>query len=255
MTKALKAALAAALISTATSAWATPSTAFWTPATTYVQPYLVPHLTYDSYFGEPGAYPINTGITIGVLPFEKLQAEIGFDLNYPGYTQNGFYLNAKIGVPEGALGDGLPGLSIGVQNVGFKKDVNDYNLFHGEIGKALPIGTIAVGGYYGVSKVLMVDPTNGKKQQAGFMGAYTTPDLTLNMPALSKLNFTLDGMTGKNGFGAVGGGVGIYFTPAIDILAGPVFFLNKDAQPGAASWLFSVQLDVDVDLLAKPATK
>jgi hypothetical protein len=251
MKKALKAVLAAALLSTATSAWATPSTAFWTPATTYVQPYLVPHLTYDTYFGEPSALPIDTGITIGVLPFEKLQAEIGFDLNYPGRTQNGFYLNAKIGVPEGALGEGFPGLSVGVQNVGFKKDVNNYDLFHGEVGKTLPFGTIALGGYYGVTKALMLNPTTQKAQQAGFMGAYTTPDLTLNLPALNKINFTLDGMSGKNSFGAVGGCVGFYFTPAIDVLAGPVFFLNKDAQPGAASWLWSVQLDVDTDFFAK----
>jgi hypothetical protein len=247
MKKALKALVLGAMLVAARGASATPSTTFWTPATTYVQPYLVPHLTYDTYFGEPSAYPIDTGLTMGVLPFEKLQAEVGFDLFYPGYTKNGFLLNAKLALPEGAFGEYFPGISAGAQNVGFEKDVNDLYLLHAELGKTTPIGAVAVGAYYGVNKKLIIDET-GKKQQAGLMASWTSPDIKIGKPALDKIVFLADAMTGKNAFGAVGGGIGLYFTPAIDILAGPVFFLNKDVQPGTAPWLFSVQLDVDVDL-------
>ena len=54
MKKALKALALGTLLAAAPTAQATPSTTYWTPATTYVQPYLVPHITYDTYFGETG---------------------------------------------------------------------------------------------------------------------------------------------------------------------------------------------------------
>lgn len=246
MKKALQALVVTAVLAAAQLASATPSTVFWTPATTYTQPYLLPHLTYDTYFGEPGAYPIDTGVTMGVLPFEKLQGEVGFDLLYPGYTHNGFLLNAKVTLPEGALGAYVPGVSVGVQNIGFEKDVNDLYLVHGTLGKTFPIGAIGIGAYYGTNGRLMVDEL-GRKRQAGLMASWTSPDIKIGKPGLDKIALMADAMTGKSAFGAVGGGIGLYFTPAIDILAGPVFFLNQDVQPGAAPWLFTVQLDVDVD--------
>ncbi len=250
MKHAFKAAVAAAALAAATAASATPSTDFWSPATTYVQPYLVPHLTYDTYFGETGAYPIDTGITIGVLPWEKLQGEVGFDLLYPGKTKNGLLLNAKVGIPEGAFGEMAPGFSLGVQNIGFAKDINNLFLIHASVGKTLPvIGNLTLGGFYGVNDKLMLTST-GAKAQAGAMLAWYSPDINVKVAGLDKIAFMADVMTGKTAFGAVGAGVGFYFTPAIDILTGPVFFLDKETQPGGSSMLWTVQLDVDFDLRA-----
>ena len=82
MTKVLKPLAAAALIAAASTAFATPSTTFWTPATTYTQPAPVPHLTYDTYFGEQGALQIDTGVEFGLFSSKYLQAEAGFDLFY-----------------------------------------------------------------------------------------------------------------------------------------------------------------------------
>ncbi len=256
MKQALKAVALALALTAASAAQATPSTDFWTPATTYVQPYLVPHLTYDTYFGEPGAYPIDTGITIGVLPWERLQGEVGFDLLYPGKTKNGLLLNAKLVVPEGALGELAPGLSLGVQNVGFEKDVNDLYLVHATVAKTFGgLGNLAVGAYYGLNDKLLLSST-GAKQRTGAMVAYTSPDIPVKLPGLDKIVVLADAMTGKNAFGAVGAGLGFYFTPAIDVLTGPVFFLDKGTQPGGASMLWTVQLDVDFDLRAPaPAAK
>jgi len=252
MKKALKAAAIALALTAAPAALATPSTNFWSPATTYVQPYLVPHLTYDTYFGETGAYPIDTGLTIGVLPFEKLQAEVGFDLFYPGKTKNGLLFNAKLAVPEGALGEMAPGLSLGVQNIGFEKDVNDLFLVHATVAKTFgSLGNLALGAYYGVNDKLLLSST-GKKNQAGAMVAYTSPDINVKLPGLDKIVVLADAMTGKNAFGAVGGGLAFYFTPAIDVITGPVFFLDKDIQPGASKMLWTVQLDVDFDLRTPP---
>ena len=121
-----------------------------------------------------------------------------------------------------------------------------------------------VGGYYGLNDKLLVSST-GDKQQAGFLGAWTSPDIVLNLTGLNKINFIADIQTGKNAFGAVGAGVGLYFTPSIDILTGPVFFFDSKTTalvgpPGTAigssrpDWLWTVQLDIDFDLRpAKPA--
>ena len=249
------AALGSLALTQSEAAWATPSTTFWTPATTYVQPFGVPHITYDTYFSDKGAYPIDTGLEIGILPFEKLQAEVGFDafLPYKGFyaaPSGPFQLNAKLGVPENAVGGWSPGISAGVYGAGLTKSTS-FNILHGEISKTIPGGTLAIGGYYGAGPEVLWTGADGVKR-AGVMGAYVTPDLELNLNGLKKLNFFADVMTGKNGFGGGGPGVGIYFTPAIDLLTGPIFFFDKSVQPGNSSMMWTVQLDVDIDLSPAP---
>ena len=61
-------------------AMATPSTTYWAPSVATCQAKYVPHVTYDTYYGKgtppPGAgaptYPIDTGLTMGVLPWDKV---------------------------------------------------------------------------------------------------------------------------------------------------------------------------------------
>jgi hypothetical protein len=243
--------VAAALLVSSPAALATPSTVFWTPATTYTQPYLVPHLTYDTYFAEAGSYPVTTGLTIGVLPFDAVQGEVGFDLLYPSKGDAALLLNGKLTLVEGKLADWQPGLSAGIMAAGVKKDVTTYDMLYAVASKTVPVvGTLAVGGYYGANKTLFVDAT-GAKAQGGLIASWTSNDLVVDKPALNKVNFFADLQTGKNAFGAVGAGVGFYFTPAIDVLAGPIFFLEPKVQPGQADWMWSMQLDVDLDFAAK----
>ena len=88
------------------AAQATPSTTYWAPSTANCQAWRIPHVTYDTYFGKgPAAgsqgapnYPIDTGLTMGILPFSKVQAEVGFDLLLP--SQDPFFLNAKLCTPD-----------------------------------------------------------------------------------------------------------------------------------------------------------
>src|SRR5690242_7123322 len=69
------------------AAFATPSTTYWAPSVATCQARNLPHITYDTYYGKgtppPGAgapaYPIDTGLTMGVLPWNKVQAEVGYD--------------------------------------------------------------------------------------------------------------------------------------------------------------------------------
>jgi hypothetical protein len=253
----LEAVVVAGLLAAAQEAMATPSTTFWTPATTYTQPFLVPHLTYDSYVAEKGALQNDYGLTVGVIPGDKLQGEVGFDLFLPtpGHGLGDFLqLNAKLTLPEGALAPWQPGVSAGVMNLGFKKDVSDYGLLHAEVGKAFPFGTVAAGGYYGAGSKLLWTGSDGEVHRAGFMASYTSPDLVLDLPGLQKLNLLADLSTGKNWMGAVGGGLAIYFTPAIDLITGPVFFLDGDYYKGGygTDVLWTFQIDVDFDLMKKP---
>ncbi|WP_242393072.1 hypothetical protein [Anaeromyxobacter oryzisoli] len=262
MKKALEAALLAALLTTATAAHATPSTTFWTPETTYTQPYLLPHLTYDTYVAEKGLLQNTYGLTIGVLPFEKLQGEIGVDLFYPTLSLRStdvLQVNGKLTLPENAFGAWQPGVSFGIANAGFKKDISDYDLLHLSVGKTLPvIGSVAVGGYYGAGSKVLWTGSDGKVNRAGFMASWVSPDVKIGKPGLDKIVFLADVSTGKNWFGAVGGGIGLYFTPSIDVLTGPVYLLDRDlykANPMAnTNLMWSVQLDVDVDF-ATPKTK
>lgn len=253
MKKALTAALAAAALAAPLAARATSSTTFWTPATTYVQPYAVPHITYDSYVAEKGGLQNDYGLTVGFLPFDKVQGELGVDSFLPGLAKNNLYLNAKLGLPEGALGSWAPGVSAGVVGVGFKKDISNYDVLHAEIGKTLPVvGNLVLGGYYGLNDKLMVDH-EGKKAQGGAMAAWTSPDVVLNLTGLDKINFIADIQTGNNVYGAYGVGIGLYFTPAIDVLTGPVWWNDSTLmkQLYGTSFMWTVQLDVDFDL-ARP---
>src|SRR2546425_6390975 len=74
--------------------FATPSTTYWTPATSDVQPYNVWHIGVDNYFrlsrtqeelnnGQLASFPTDVGLTVGVLPFEKLNMEVGIDGLFP----------------------------------------------------------------------------------------------------------------------------------------------------------------------------
>jgi hypothetical protein len=248
---------------------ATPSTTYWAPSTTYVQPCLVPHITYDTYFGRgpapaagatspapaqnPPVYPITTGVTMGVLPWEKLQLEVGFDLLLP--SESPFLFNAKLGTPEGTFFGGSPSLAAGIFGVGTKGGATDFDILYGQIQKNLPWGGyVSAGGYYGAGPRALWTSSDGGEHRAGFMGAVSGPDIAVGIPGLKKIVAVADVQTGKNVFGAGGGGLSFYFTDTIDVLTGPMFFFDKALQPGGRSLFWTVQLDVDVTLFSpKPS--
>ncbi len=267
MKKAFEAVVVAGLLGAATAAWATPSTTFWTPATTYTQPFLVPHITYDTYVAEKGMLQNDYGLTVGVLPWEKLQGEVGVDVFYatarapglpnasgaPTYTKDNLYLNAKLTLPENAFSPYQPGLSVGMQSIGFTKDYSDYNHLHATIAKTFPyVGNLNLGGYYGGNEKLYVG-SSGKTERSGVMVAWTSPDIKVGLPGLDKITVMADYASGNNVFGAFGAGIGLYFTPAIDILTGPVWFNDSTLFKSlyGTDFMWTVQLDVDIDFIKK----
>lgn len=240
----------AVLAVAAGSAGATPSTIMWAPSTPALQSDRVLHLTYDTYFASDALYPVDLGVTMGVLPWKELQLELGLDVLYPSVGPDGpldvpIYFNGKLGAPEDTYFQWQPGWSFGIYNAGLESDVTDYNILYGVIGKTLPmVGALSVGGYYGLNEDLLVD-VDGEAAQAGLLaGWFSRP---IDVPLIDRLHLCADVQTGKNSLGAVGAGVYVYFTPAIDLLMGPVFFLEPDLQPEGNTWMWSAQLDVDID--------
>lgn len=225
---------------------ATPSTTYWAPSTATCQAYLVPHVTYDTYFAKDGSYPIDTGLTMGVLPFDRLRAEVGFDLLYS--SQYPVYFNAKLGMPESALFRGSPAVSAGIYSVGTKSDVSDYNVLHAMAQESLPFGGyISLGVYHGLNERLFVN-SDGDTMRTGLMAAIASPDVQIGLTGLRKLNFVADVQTGKNAFGAWGFGSNVYFADNVSLLVGPVFFLDQKVQPAGSDVMWTVQLDIDFGL-------
>jgi len=257
--------LSAAVFLVALAAQATPSTTFWAPSNTAIQPFLVPHLTYDTYFwnrpasgfnGSP-IYPVTTGLTMGVLPWEDLQLEVGFDLLLPGTDP--LLLNAKLGYPEDKLFAFQPSLAVGIFGAGTKRSTvntlgTDYDILYGQLQHTIPAlgGYVSVGGYYALQDKLFQASDGSGTQRAGFMGGAVSPDININLPWLLKINFAADVQTGKNAFGAAGGGITMFFTDKIDVLTGPVYFFDRGSQPGGRQWFWTVQLDVDLPLRSSP---
>src|SRR5690349_3209399 len=244
-----KSIAAVLLLTGATAATATPSTTVWAPSTTYIQPFLTPHLTYDTYFwkgtvaGQAGSpvYPITTGLTMGVLPWDNLQLEVGFDLLLP--SGDPLLFNAKLGVPEDKLFPFQPSMAFGIYGVGTKKSNSatdlgtDYNLLYLQLQHSIPGvgGFVSVGGYYGLQDLLMVS-SDGSTNRAGFIGGIGSPDIPINAPWLQKLVISADVQTGKNVFGAAAGAITFAFTDKISVLTGPVYFFDPALQPGGKQW-------------------
>jgi hypothetical protein len=263
----MKKLLVPAVLLAASAASATPTTTFWAPSTTAIQPFLTPHITYDTYFwkgtaaGQAGSpvYPVTTGLTMGVLPWDALQLELGFDLLLP--SSDPFLFNAKLGVPEDKLFSFQPSFAVGIQGVGTKKSTattlgTDFNILYAQLQHTLPVvgGYVSAGGYYALQDKLFQASDGSGTQRAGFMGGFMSPDVKIDAPWLQKINVAGDVQTGKNVFGAVGGGLYFYFTDKVDLLTGPVYFFDPGSQPGGRQWFWTVQLDIDLPLRSTPTT-
>jgi len=254
------------LILFAGMAYATPSTTFWTPMVMDFQPFGVPHLGIDNYFtvGKKATNPSNnvpsfpTDFTIpeiGVLPFDKIQMEVGVDYLAP--SDYPWFFNGKIGSPEDSYFKGQPALEIGVFNAGTKTAssaradhsnaaATTYDVLYGVIGKTIdPIGRITAGPYYGNPSALV--SSTGKHENTGIMVAFDhgfapVKDDKGNV-LYNKWVFAADYASGKNYIGGGGFGMYYYFNADISLLTGPVWF-NDQGINGRFKW--TTQLDVNL---------
>ncbi len=236
-------------VATSGSAWATSSTTYWTPMTPDIQAFGVVHIGVDNYFTVlkkahegGGSFPTDAGLTIGVLPFERLQMEIGIDVL--GSADDPIYFNAKLGAPEGALFKGSPTLQAGIFNAGTKKGVTNQNVVYGIVGKTFAVlGRFSAGPYVGNGAVLR--DSQGNEAKSGFMVAFdrgfaVVKDREGN--EYSRVVLAADYASGNNAIG--GGGVGLYyyFKKNVSLLVGPVWF-NDEGVNG--TWKWTIQLDIN----------
>ncbi|QQR75609.1 MAG: hypothetical protein IPJ17_08570 [Holophagales bacterium] len=236
----------AALIPAA--AGATSSSTVWTPMTLDIQPYGVAHWGVDNTFtvgrrtvDGGGSFPTDVGLTLGVLPCEKLRLELGVDLLEA--SDHPLLFNAKLGLPEGALFDGAPALQLGIVNVGTKRGVTDQNTTYLVVGKTIRgIGRLSAGPYRGNPRVLV--DAQGEAENSGWMIAFDRGFHSVPGPdgEFNRFVFAADYASGNNALGGGSAGLYYFFTKDISLLAGPVWF-NEEAING--KWKWTLQLDIN----------
>jgi hypothetical protein len=222
-------------------AYATPSTIVWIPSVD-VQSYGVYHLGIDNYFtvfkkgvGEGGAaFPTDIGLTIGILPFSGIQAEIGIDLLEPLHSP--WSINAKVALPEGTLSEWAPAFSIGICNVGFEKNVTDINMLHILTAKTFPIiGRLSAGYFQGNSKILVDENLRG--DNAGILLSWDKQMTEIN----ENLWLAIDYQSGNNFLGAFSFGFAWSFSKNVSVIFARNIF-NNPAYPST----FTTQLDINI---------
>lgn len=228
-------AAACAVVAMASSfAMATPTGQIWIPSTDAKGLKEVTiNLTNIARFSnktDAGPNYYNVGVVTGLLPFEKIKAEIGVDYLTTGNKGNKaddypFYFNGKVATAEDALFKGMPAFAVGAYNLGtYDKPENSalastrQNIVYGLAAKTLPvIGRVSAGGYYGASRALATagNPSN-TNMNSGFMAS-----IDRAMPEISdKLWLAVDYMSGNNGNGALSFGGSWAFNKNISLLVG-----------------------------------
>lgn len=225
---------------------ATPSTQIWIPSTD-IQKYKSVHLNVDNYVaaekeanGTWKAPLFVIGPTVGVLPYEKVQAEAGFDVMKAGLSADNYpvYLHAKAGTPEGAVFAGSPALALGGYNFGLKNNVTDQNIVYGLAAKNLyGFGRVSAGYFSGNDKVLLDD--NGDKANTGLLLSW---DRTISEIS-DKLWAAVDYQGGDSALGALSFGLSWAFAPNTSVIFGYDVY-NNDKIAGANT--FTVQLDINL---------
>ena len=256
-----------AVLFLASTAFATPSTTFWTPLTIDIQPFAVAHLGIDNYFRTKQGDQFVTDLTlptIGVLPFQKVQMEIGAD--YFVTLRHPWLFNGKIGTPESSFFKWQPAVEFGAYDVG--QDFDDYgvtgfltgipainyNVVYGVVGKSIPhVGRLSAGPYLATNKAALVSQAVffGSNPAAvddlGYMVSFDHamfPKKDEKGEVLyNRVVLAADYQSGNNALGAAGGGVYWYFTPNVSLLIGPTVFNDSTIN---GRWKISTQLDINL---------
>jgi hypothetical protein len=242
------------------TAMATPSTQIWIPSTD-IQPYKTFHLNIDSYVraksndDKSRTAPVWViGPTLGVLPFEKIQAEVGFDLISQGGDVDKYplYGHFKIGMPEDNTW--IPAIAAGMYNIGTKSGdarkgelATNQDIAYGLVAKTLPVvGRLSAGYYAGNKKVLVTEEVdasgNLKSDEKGVLLSW---DRTMTEIS-DKLWLAVDYQGGKSALGALSFGASWAFAKNVSVIFGYDIYNNKDLfGKGTNKDTYTVQLDIN----------
>lgn len=233
-------------------AGATPSTQIWIPSTD-VQAYKTFHLGLDNYIrvkkDSTGNYwptIYDAGITAGVLPFEKVQMEVGVDYIRYGssvYDNNPVYFNAKVGTPESSIFDGSPALAAGIYNVGTKGGPVTENTAQ-DIGyvlaaKTIPVvGRLSAGWYWGNGGNINFKDHHGNTDNNGVMLSLDRVMTEID----DRLWLGADYMSGDNAYGCLNVGASWAFSKNVSLIVGYDVYTRK-ATGGEPT--FTTQIDIN----------
>lgn len=239
---------------------ATPSTQIWIPSTD-IQPFGVPHFGLDGYFrasghgyyeaGQRDPDMFDSGLTVGMLPFQAIQMEVGVDYlsTFSGLPTDDHPVsfNAKLGTPESTLFANSPALAVGGYNFGVKTHdsaLTDQNIFYVLMSKNLPelcdlpsLGRVSAGWYIGRDQVL-TGPGGSLGNNRGLLLSW---DRTLS-EIDDRLWMGVDYMGGNNMNGGLSVGFGWSFSPNVSMIVGYDIW-NKKSVAGANT--ITTQLDVN----------
>jgi len=237
---------------TASIAAATPSTQVWIPSTD-VQPYKTVHLNFDTYIrantnddGSRTAPVVVIGPTVGILPFEKIQAELGFDVISGGGDADKYplYFHGKLATPEDSLFKFSPSIAVGGYNFGTKSGdarngelATNQDLVYGLLAKTFPlVGRLSAGYFAGNKKVLLDE--NGNSDEKGVLLSW---DRTMTEIS-DKLWVAVDYQGSNSYMGALSFGASWAFAKNVSVLLGYDIY-NKKATGGENT--VTLQLDVN----------
>lgn len=235
-----------------TQAFATPTTHIWSPSTD-VQPYGVGHVTADAYVptekDSQDARPntvTNFGLTFGLLPFDKIQAEAGFDhiAGYGALDSYPIYFNWKLGTPEDAWFKNSPALAVGEYMIGTKSNKTDNDIFYFKAAKTFSIkdfslGRFSTGYFQGKSSLLL---HGDKKDYRGPMFCWERTMTEIS----DKLWVAVDYQGTKSGYGALNFGASWKFSPNVSVIVGYDRMNNRDLAD-----TITIQCDIDFDVFPK----
>jgi hypothetical protein len=250
MKKTIKTLVMATALTLATAgiAMATPSTQIWIPSTD-IQGYKSLHLGIDNYTRTSNnsavSHVYDLGLTAGVLPFEKVQGEVGIDYitnGNNGYDSQPLYFNAKLGTPEGSLFEGSPALAVGGYGFGTNRDKGsayrtDQDVIYGLAAKTLPVVGRLSAGYYVGNDQLLLD-VDGKKENDGVLLSW---DRTMSEIS-DKLWVAVDYQGGDNALGALSFGASWAFAKNVSVIFGYDIYNEKKL---AGENTFTTQLDIN----------
>jgi hypothetical protein len=255
------------LLAAAPAARATPSTEIWIPSVDF-QPFLVPHLHFDAYVrlqSEPGGGRkpplVLVGPSMGLLPWDKLQLEVGFDLIWMGLNPQDrypIYFHAKLGTPEDAMFKWSPALVGGIYNAGVKKDATTQDIGYVLAGRTIwRLGRFSFGYFY-ANRNNHIFPGNFDASPAtanhGFLAAWDR-----QMKEISpKLTVLVDYQGSRSWLGAVNFGLQWAFTDDVSMIVAYDLYTNRkhyDTVNGPALIpgrdTLTVQVDINLDRLVK----
>jgi len=251
--------VAIGLIGSIGNSLATGSSQIWIPSTD-IQGFKTVHLGIDNYIrtqadskGIYGSGMYDMGVTTGISPFSKVQAEIGIDYlnmgdnnlsNAKNYDLHPVYFNGKIALPEDSLFKGAPAIAVGAYNFGTKINLTNYNIVYALIAKTIPVVGRISAGYYSGNKALLVDE-NGKPANTGLLLSWDRA-----MPEISdKLWLAVDYQGGQNYLGALNVGFSWAFSKNVSVIFGYDIYNNKNAYYNSNNVnanSFTTQLDINI---------